>query len=304
MNDDRARGFTLVELLVVIVLSTFILTAAYQTLIAQQNASQRQHAMIAAQGVSRTTLQVLLSELREVSASDGDVLEATSTSLTVRSPRKLGIVCQAGDPLTIWEMGDPFEAGEKLRIYDHSTGTWLPGGSNSIGIQSATTASSGTCDTWNRYDMDGTVAGAYRLRELSLSSSSSLASIRAGAPVRSFQTVTYGLFPFGDHYALGRAAVGADTVPLVGPLASPDEGGLELRYLDADSVVLSATQANSDPASIAIIELVVQAQSDRKRGYGWAGGGGSGDLHTERLSASIYLRNNDMGLGGVPVEAP
>lgn len=304
MNDDRGRGFTLVELLVVIVLSTFILTAAYQTLIAQQNASQRQHAMIAAQGVSRTTLQVLLSELREVSASDGDVLEATSTSLTVRSPRKLGIVCQAGDPLAIWEMGDPFEAGEKLRIYDHSTGTWLPGGSNSIGIQSASTASSGTCDTWNRHDMDGTVAGAYRLRELSLSSSSSLASVRTGAPVRSFQTVQYGLYPFGDHYALGRAAVGGDTVPLVGPLASPDDGGLELRYLDADSVVLSATQANSDPASIAIIEVVVQAESDRKRGYGWAGGGGSGDVHTERLSASIYLRNNDMGLGGVPVEAP
>lgn len=305
MMNSRTRGFTLVELLVVVVLSTVIMTAAYQTLIAQQSSSDRQHAMMGAQGVSRTTLQVLLSELREISPSDRDIIEATATSLTVKSPRKLGIVCQAGDPLVIWEMGDAFEDGEKLRIYDHSTGWWQPGPGNSIGIQSSSSPPSGTCDTWNRYEMDGSLAGTYRTRELSLSSSSSLATIRAGAPVRSFATVTYGLFPYADQYALGRSTNGADPVPLVAPLAPPSDGGLEFKYLDADSVVLSASQANNDPSLIASIEVTVRGQADNGHAYGWRLGGDEGrGIHTERLSASIYLRNNDMGLGGVPVEAP
>ena len=105
LPDLRARsreaGFTLVELTIVVVISTIALIAIYQTLITQERTYRYQSAAIDAQGTSRMALSVIAAELREISASAGqtagfggtDLLMAARDSLRIRAFRKVGIIC-------------------------------------------------------------------------------------------------------------------------------------------------------------------------------------------------------------------
>ncbi|HUF75760.1 MAG TPA: prepilin-type N-terminal cleavage/methylation domain-containing protein, partial [Longimicrobiales bacterium] len=70
MTRDR-RGFTLVELLVVVVLGSLVLMAALQVLITNQRTYAAQNAVITSQQSTRIALEVLVNELRELSPSGG-----------------------------------------------------------------------------------------------------------------------------------------------------------------------------------------------------------------------------------------
>jgi prepilin-type N-terminal cleavage/methylation domain-containing protein len=92
-NNRRARrGFTIIELLVGIVLFAIVGAAFTKLLTVQGRFFDRQGMGNAARNVSRASLNRTVSDFRMIEASGG-VVAASPTSLTVRIPYAMGVVC-------------------------------------------------------------------------------------------------------------------------------------------------------------------------------------------------------------------
>jgi prepilin-type N-terminal cleavage/methylation domain-containing protein len=88
----RRRGATLVELMVAIALLSIIGAATLRMLTSQSRFVDRHEKQRSARGVVRSTMNLMLSELRMVEASGG-VEHASATAITVRVPYALGLAC-------------------------------------------------------------------------------------------------------------------------------------------------------------------------------------------------------------------
>lgn len=87
------RGFTLVELLVALVLFGIVGALFTRLMTVQGRFFDRQGMGNAARNVSRASLNRIVSDFRMVEATGG-VVAATSTSLTVRIPFAIGVMCK------------------------------------------------------------------------------------------------------------------------------------------------------------------------------------------------------------------
>ncbi|MCJ7629944.1 MAG: prepilin-type N-terminal cleavage/methylation domain-containing protein, partial [Longimicrobiales bacterium] len=87
MRPRARRGFTLVELLIVIVLASFLVLAIYQVLITNSRAYAVNNAQIQGQQMLRAGMDVLFGELREVSSRSGDLVTMQDDALTIRAQR-------------------------------------------------------------------------------------------------------------------------------------------------------------------------------------------------------------------------
>jgi prepilin-type N-terminal cleavage/methylation domain-containing protein len=88
------RGFSLVELLVTIVIFGIIGAALTKLLTVQGRFYDKMGMAHAARNVSRGSLNRVVSDFRMIEATGG-VIAATSTSLTIRVPFAIGVVCAA-----------------------------------------------------------------------------------------------------------------------------------------------------------------------------------------------------------------
>lgn len=86
------RGFTLIELLVGIVIFAVIGAAFTKLLTVQGKFYDRQGMGNAARNVSRASLNRVVSDFRMIEATGG-VIAATPTTLTIRVPYAIGVVC-------------------------------------------------------------------------------------------------------------------------------------------------------------------------------------------------------------------
>ena len=91
-NGRARRGFTLIELLVGIVIFAIIGALFTKLLTVQGRFFDRQGMGNAARNVSRASLNRVVSDFRMIEATGG-VVAATSTSLTIRIPFAIGVVC-------------------------------------------------------------------------------------------------------------------------------------------------------------------------------------------------------------------
>jgi len=87
------RGFTLVELLVALVLFGIVGALFTRLMTVQGRFFDRQGMGNAARNVSRASLNRIVSDFRMVEATGG-VIAATSTSLTLRIPFAIGVMCK------------------------------------------------------------------------------------------------------------------------------------------------------------------------------------------------------------------
>ncbi|HEY2825704.1 MAG TPA: prepilin-type N-terminal cleavage/methylation domain-containing protein, partial [Gemmatimonadales bacterium] len=87
------RGFTLVELLIGMVLLGIVSTAIYKLLVNNQRLYRLETQRTDLNSAIRGVAMVLPAELRELDASDGDIINMTSTSITYKAYRGSGFLC-------------------------------------------------------------------------------------------------------------------------------------------------------------------------------------------------------------------
>jgi prepilin-type N-terminal cleavage/methylation domain-containing protein len=236
MIHDR-RGFTLVELIVVSVLGAFVLAAVLQVLITNQRTYTAQSAVIEGQQSARMSLELLFNELREVSASGGDIISMSPTALTVRLMRKLGVVCAtdlSATPPTLTVLnheGARFEDGDRVFVFadnDDQTAsddTWITVPSPIEAVDTTSTCLSRDASLIEFKDTDAPAFVAN--------------TVRVGAPMRSFQT-----FSFDTDDLPGLTSdtyLRVNGMPVAGPLRATN--GLQFIYRDAMGAV-TATEEN------------------------------------------------------------
>lgn len=268
MSERTRWGFTLVELLVVVVLGTLVVLVASTVLVTNTRVHTVSNAQIQGRQIMRAGVDVLFGELREISV-DGEDLEVMDTDrLEIRSQRAFGLVCgtdYSSSPgrLTVVRVGSWFAAGDSIFVFADndpertSDDAWL-------------------ARTIQSVDPTATCGG----REAQVLTVPDLAStgdtVRVGAPVRAFDRFTYGSFVIDGETYLGREARGSSSPdPLVGPILP--SGGVVFRYLNAGE------QVTTVPTEVSQIEVTLRFQSEARRV--------GGDRVSDSIVTRIYPRN-------------
>lgn len=268
MSVSARRGFTLVELLVVVVVGTILVMATYQVLATNSRIYAVNNAQIQGQQIMRAGMDVLFGELREISIDGGDLVVMEGDHLTIRSQRAFGLVCDTDysvspEELTVIRVGTWFESGDSIFVFADNDpersgdDAWL----DKVVRSADTTATCG-----------GRASQVLTVPDLASTGD----TVRVGAPVRTFDRFTYGAFQIDGETYLGRQARGASAAdPLVGPIVPV--GGVAFRYLDAREQVTSVA------AEVSQIEVTLRFESP-VRTVG-------GRLVSDSLVARIYPRN-------------
>jgi hypothetical protein len=252
----------------VVVLGGFIVLATYQVLITNSRTYAINNAQIQGQQSLRAGLDVLFGELREISSHQSDILAMAADSVTIRTPRAFALVCgtdytTSPPEVTAVRVGPFIHAGDSVfiladnEINRASDDVWL---TRRVRTSDTTT----TCGTFP--------AQTLAITDLGITGD----TVREGAPVRAFETYSYGLYQIdGDSYLGRRKSTASSPDPLVGPLV-PGRG-VTFRYLDSIGTV---TTSRTD---VAQIEVVLRYQSGIRDNQN--------RLVSDSIVARVYPRN-------------
>lgn len=272
---NRRRGFSLVELLIVAVIGTVLVMAAYEVLVTNRRVFTVQNAKVRAQQSSRSAMEVLFGELREVSSAGADLIAFGPDSLATRSMREFGAVC---DPLPLTHATTPqllvrkiiadFESGDSVFVFADNDeyltddDEWFPAKVTAVD----TTA---TC-------ADGGEAQLMTFEGQAVAFSAD--TVQTGAPIRSFTRLAYRLGEFEDQKYLFRAEGDGAWVPLVGPLAGASgRPGLEFEFMDGAGLPAAT------PGAVRQLNVKIRSFSPARTT--------DGAFVVDSLSSRIYLRN-------------
>ena len=241
------------EILVVLVLSSFVLGAVFEIMTSQSQSVGRQKEISDVQQSLRSTAVLLSTEIRAVDAED--MYSMGSSSLRMRSYTASGIICgkdatllrlalietaggfstTVGDSVLVLSMGGPGTLDDVWRVFSVTeVGTGVD-----LGVS--------TCSWGDVPEV------AIRLTAVTPGDT---AGVSVGGSVLAFRPVEYGLHEDSGRWWLGRREGSAVTWDLLtGPLLSPADGGLELNYID------TAGSPAATVGDIAAIKIVVRAES-------------------------------------------
>jgi prepilin-type N-terminal cleavage/methylation domain-containing protein len=248
-------GFTLVELIVAILISTVIIGSAWKLLTSNQRFYRSQSQIQDVQQNLRAAVQSVMGDLRELDAKGGDLIAiGDSTSLTLRAMRGFGVVCKTNvGGGQIWLKNSLlFMSGaiditkDNVMVYreadstKNTDDTWQPG---SISATTTDNCADGTAGT--------------RLTITLANGNAKLDSVQIGAPVRIWEQVLYTLYTTNSTSWLGTdtytSGAWTGTSAVAGPVTAGN--GVTFTYYDSTGAVTATT------ASIARILLTVRGQS-------------------------------------------
>jgi prepilin-type N-terminal cleavage/methylation domain-containing protein len=264
-------GFTVVELLVVTVLGSLILMAAYNVLITNQRAYTVNAANMQGQQTVRAGMELLFSELREISPEGGDLLRMDGDSVTIRVMRSAALICdstaQGSSDQYRWDvvtLGDTLESADSVWLFaEHDSSTvnddvWFK--STVVALVGAGTCSGQTTQAV-RFGWGGAMGAD---------------TPTVGGLIRTFETYTYGLGIYdGSPYLVRKLEPNGQSVPLVGPLRSGT--GVRFQYLNQNG---STTAVAADVRQIVVTLRTEHEARDTQ-----------GELVRDSLRARIYTRN-------------
>jgi len=256
MSHLSRRGFTLVELLIALVLIGIVSGGVYRVLVANQRMYQAQTQRIDMLQNMRAGLTILPAELREISASEGDIRTMTATSITFRGMRQVALLCTRpvlGTTSPVFAVRQdplfgsrPFDARrDSLLVYYEGNESVRTDDGWIIGRITAVTA--GAC-------ADGNAAWLLATNMDFGGRPNVTGAIQSGSPVRGFTPVTYQLYTSGGRPHIGVQEAGATMQPLIGPLAN---NGLTLEYYDATGVTTAV------PANVTTVSITLRAETER-----------------------------------------
>ncbi|NIR45711.1 MAG: prepilin-type N-terminal cleavage/methylation domain-containing protein [Gemmatimonadetes bacterium] len=260
MCRSSKRGFTMAELLVVIVLGTIVVGALYQVLVYQQRLYTNEQVMTVRHDALRLAANVLAADLMEASASEGDFQTLEPDRLSLRSPVGFAVACGVdtlSSSLSFIDASGRFSAaaGDSLLVY-HPAG-WLV---RSAGSASEASDAGPGC----AYSGGPTARG-------SLSVAGSINGVPVGAPIRAFHRYTYSLQQDDGSWWLARDD-GSNVDLLAGPFAG-DGSGLTFVYRDESGA------ETSDPNSLVRLDMRLVSQAP------------GGIQSRDTLTATVRLRN-------------
>ena len=269
MNAANQRGFSLIELTIVVVLGMLVLAAVHNVLTTNLRAYTILNSKVRSQQTIRGGSQILFAALREVSPRGGDLIRIAADSMTVRSSSAFGIVCGA---VTSAEM--------TVMRY----GRWI-GVGDSVFVLADNDPGKASDDVWHAalvgtVDTTVTCGGGEEAQKITLPGmEAALAadSVLPGAPVRVYQHYTYSLASLDGSWYLARSVPSGEAEPLVGPLRSPGEGGLRIEYLDS----LGAT--TTIPADVAQFRITLRSAPGAARP--------GGEPLSDTIVTRVYARN-------------
>lgn len=247
-----------------------VMTSAVKLIVNQQRTQTTLVGRETVQESLRTGLSVLLAELREVSPGEGDMVAFSSDSITIRAARSLGFVCDlvrgTSPSLNVRQVGAQAVATDSFTVlaanrpgqYDD---VWLRGSPNSLNPNA-------TCP-------DGTAAQQFHVQ--SMTAALVADSVRTGAPVRVLQNSTYSLIQNNGRWYLGVRVGNGTADPLVGPLRSPADGGLQFQFMDGTGGTTTTA------ADVVRVRVTLRAQSDALTSYG--------DVVADSLTGLVAVRN-------------
>ncbi|MEJ2216091.1 MAG: prepilin-type N-terminal cleavage/methylation domain-containing protein [Gemmatimonadota bacterium] len=283
----KRSGFTIIELLVVLIVGGILMAAAYRTIISQERSYRVYDAAVSTQQATRLSLQVLSAELREMSTEGADLAYANDDSITFRALRKLGFICELNKPLkqiTVVRLGsEAFVGGangDSVVVY--VDGDTLTGSDDSWDLAQVSNASAATCTSVAGLAIASALVGGTQTL-LKLNGAPHIDSVNIGAPVRSFDRVTYAVKQFGDTWYLARATAPDTMVPIIGPLAPPSRGGLVFTYYDTIGNTLTSLPLDSAArAAVHRIQVTVRGQKTTNAG--------TMQTYLDSLTTDIFIR--------------
>ncbi len=272
-------GFTLAELLVYLMLSGLVMASVYQLLMGQSRAYGKQRELMDVHETLRTAAALLAWEIRQASATDGDLYSINENSITLRSIQGSGFVCVGHPTLPrfgLWLTDGDFEAtiDDSVLVFAAGGGGMADDVWEVLKVTSAGPAAAmglGACDWVGAGAPDVAV-------QIAVTSPSDTADIALGAPFRTFRRIEYGLYAADGRWWLGRKVGAGSWEKLTGPLLPVWLDGLVFSYKDA------AGNPTANPTQVAVVDFVLRVQSYK------APGGGGNQFLTDSLATRVALR--------------
>ena len=293
MHHLTRRGFTLVELLIALILLGVVTTAFYRSLTTNQRVYQKQTQVIDLQQNMRAAVAILPQELRELDASDSDIVAMSPDSIRFRAHRWTGFLCEA--PVTAGTLTGGLLTGLSMTVRRNPFYGDSIDKNDTVFVRFEGDDATRRDDGWVRVLLNATPAakgcpdGAPgQVMNLSLALSPLQVFGRAipvGSPVLGYRIVTYGLYqpnpgPNADWY-LGFTNPSGVRQPLVGPLLP---NGLTLTYYNASGVVTTARD------SVARIDIVVRGLT--RQAVRPSAGTATPAQAVDSIRTSVAVRNN------------
>jgi prepilin-type N-terminal cleavage/methylation domain-containing protein len=281
------RGFTLVELLVAMVLFAMVGLSLVQTMVVVQRTTRTQSEQTAMQGSLRAGLQLVITELEELSPNPDAALgggedfsagNMGTTSFQYRAMRILSQTCEAVevDKVTIRAQG-PLFSGFRRPVANR----------DSMLVFEDRDADESGDDRWTPAEITGvadvTCTGGGAGFALTTSGLVPGNFISPG-PVRVFETMQLGVVAQDGRNWLGlRSMSGGDATltPLAGPLAS---SGQPVSFFYRNAM----NQTAAAPVDVRSIVIVLAGESDRAAN---AAGNTTPGLLADTVTVRVQLRN-------------
>jgi type II secretory pathway pseudopilin PulG len=266
LSPSRLRGFTLVELMLSIGMTSIVGAAVYQLLVTTERLSRFQAEQVARQASLRAGSLVVTNELRELAPED--LLGLDAHSLTYRAMRGMGFLCQVGTPTQLRIARSEFSGFRDPQSGRDSLYLFLEGAAETV-----------LDDAWLPLPIiqvsDATCPGAGNAGlVLTVPSRAALAWADPGTPIRVFEVMELRLYRSEGSSWLGTRSVTAGEAiqPMVGPLTDGD--GFRLDYLDGEN------RPVGNAAAVKSVRVTLRA----------IGGSGSTPVAQE-LTGQVALRN-------------
>ena len=298
MTRTPNRGFTLVELTVVVVLLGIIGTAIMRTILSQQRFYRSTTEVMDERGQLRQAAALLPIDLRGASAPAGDIYSVAENDISFRAMVGASVICSntgailhippgtltSGNVLTSW-YSTPTTA-DSVAIYDETADTW-----SLVGISVAPTTTGANCPIASGFRVAADPVGY----TLTLTVAPSAGVIVPGAPIRFMRKVRYALYQSNtdNKWYLGYAANGAAIQPVAGPYrpysAGSTSSGMTISCFDSTGVTVTLANCSSTVPGVSRIDIAMRAATEHAVATG--GGSGPNAQINEQTLIRVGLRN-------------
>jgi Tfp pilus assembly protein PilW len=249
----RRAGFTIGEMLVYMVVSSFVLLGMYRVMQGQGRGYSQQVAATDVDESARSAASMLAWELRHA-AMAGDTLSTIGAhSVAMRSVQGVGVICAKHATLPrygIWKNGGDIQAtsDDSALVYVVGSQKWRQLKIAQVGTTAALGVSSCAWTGGRAPDL---------VVEFTVGSAKDTLGIKVGALVRAFRKVKYSEFQDQGRWWFGRRVGSGNYEKLTGPLLDSASNGLTLSYFT------STGTTTTTPSAVSVVKVQIRTESTK-----------------------------------------